>query len=154
MKQKILPLLFFIFFSGCAALPFKNALVSFEDPYTRLGVTPVPATSDENDGIELRNFIPSDAVLESREENTLYAMIKNGKGKQLQFGLKNVLLGWLDLFQEPHHYAVEHKNVFSGIGKGLLDTLSNEVGGALHTVTFFIPQIDIPLPENGVDLGK
>ena len=69
---------------------------------------------------------------------------------KLKFGLKNLLLGWTDLFKEPHRYDMEHKNVMLGIGKGLVDTLANEVGGALHTVTFFIPQLDVPLPENGV----
>ena len=81
-------------------------------------------------------------------DGTTYGDKSMGK---LKFGLKNLLLGWTDLFQEPHKAHKEGRNVFGGIGKGLIDTIGNEVGGALHTVTFFIPQIDVPLPENGVE---
>ena len=75
-------------------------------------------------------------------------------GAKFGFGLKNVLLGWLDLFYEPHVAQVEGKNVLGGIGKGLVDTVANELGGALHLVTFFIPKVDIPLPDNGVHFDK
>ncbi|MBI4115068.1 MAG: hypothetical protein HY447_00675 [Candidatus Omnitrophica bacterium] len=71
---------------------------------------------------------------------------------KLEFGLTNTLLGWVDLFAEPNKAANEGKNVWGGLGKGLIDTVVNTVGGAFHLVTFPIP-VDIPLPENGVDLS-
>ncbi len=71
---------------------------------------------------------------------------------KLAFGLTNTLLGWIDLFAEPNKYANEGKNVWAGVGKGLVDTVVNTVGGALHLITFPIPA-DLPLPDNGVDIS-
>ena len=72
-------------------------------------------------------------------------------GKKLEFGLKNVLLGWVDLFYEPNKAHNEGTNVWAGMGKGLVDTVLNIGGGAVQLVTFLFP-VDIPLPENGVAL--
>ena len=83
--------------------------------------------------------------------NTTYSDKVTGK---LSYGFTNLTLGWLDLFYEPHRYHVEKKNIFLGIGKGIFDLVGNTVGGALHTVTFFIPQIDVPIPDNGVHFDK
>ncbi len=71
---------------------------------------------------------------------------------KLGFGVKNLLLGWTDLFREPYDASQSGKNVAAGIGKGLMDTLGNELGGALHTITFPFPQIDVPLPDGGVQM--
>ncbi|HOW88340.1 MAG TPA: hypothetical protein PKV84_06775 [Candidatus Omnitrophota bacterium] len=71
---------------------------------------------------------------------------------KLQFGLANTLLGWIDLFAEPNKFANEGKNVWSGVGKGMVDSVVNTVGGAIHLVTFPVPA-DLPLPDGGVDLG-
>ena len=71
---------------------------------------------------------------------------------KMQFGLKNVLLGWVDLFYEPNKAANEKTNVWAGAGKGLVDTVMNIGGGAFHLVTFPIP-VDFPLPDNGVQLS-
>lgn len=81
-------------------------------------------------------------------EKTTYGEKIQGK---LVFGVTNVLLGWTDLFVEPNRYHNEGKNVWAGLGKGLVDTVLNEVGGAFHLVTFLIP-VDFPLPEDGVDV--
>lgn len=81
-------------------------------------------------------------------EETTYGAKIQGK---LVFGLTNVMLGWTDLFVEPNRYHNEGKNPWAGMGKGLVDTVLNEVGGAFHLVTFLIP-VDFPLPENGVDV--
>lgn len=78
-----------------------------------------------------------------------YAERISGK---FQFGLKNTLLGWVDLFYEPNQAVNAGTNVWAGVGKGLVDSLVNTVGGAFHLVTFPIPA-DFPLPENGVQLG-
>ena len=82
-------------------------------------------------------------------EKTTYAEKTEGK---FVFGVTNVLIGWTDLFVEPKRYHDEGKNVWAGVGKGLVDTVVNEVGGAFHLATFFIP-VDFALPENGVDLS-
>ena len=78
---------------------------------------------------------------------------KQAVGK-LGFGLKNLLLGWTDLFMEPKEAADKGENVLKGVGIGLKDAVENELGGVVHTVTFFLPQIDAPLPEGGVQFGS
>ena len=65
---------------------------------------------------------------------------------KLVFGLKNLLLGWTEIFTEPY----ESKSI-QGVGKGLFNGIVDTVGGALHTVTFFVPQVDVKLPDGGVD---
>ena len=71
---------------------------------------------------------------------------------KLGFGLKNTLLGWTDLFVEPKEALNSGGNFFVGLGAGVKDAVLNTLGGALHLVTFPIPQIDVPLPEGGVQL--
>lgn len=71
---------------------------------------------------------------------------------KLGYGLKNTLLGWTSLFREPVQSHQAGENVFVGIGRGLWNAVGQTVGGVLHTVTFPIPAIDVPLPEGGTDL--
>jgi len=71
------------------------------------------------------------------------------KGK-LIFGVKNLLLGWTDLYTETREAMEAGDNAFLGLGVGLKDTIENELGGAVHLVTFPITAIDAPLPEGGV----
>ena len=75
------------------------------------------------------------------------------KGK-LVYGLKNTLLGWTELFTEPYDAVKNGDNFFVGLGTGLWNGLGQTVGGALHLVTFPIPQIDVPLPQGGTQLMK
>ena len=70
---------------------------------------------------------------------------------KLDFGMKNVLAGWTEIFTEPYDYYKEDKNVFAGIGIGLYHGIADTVCGALHVATFPIVQIDVPLPGGGVD---
>ena len=75
---------------------------------------------------------------------------------KLQFGLKNTLFGWLDLFFEPVRAASgcnDCENVWTGIVKGFTDAVINEVGGAVHLITFPLV-VDLPLPENGVQFSS
>jgi len=72
---------------------------------------------------------------------------------KLEFGLKNVLLGWVDIFYEPNRALSEGKNLWGGLGKGMTDLVMNEVGGAVQLVTFMIP-VDLPLPDNGVSFEE
>lgn len=78
---------------------------------------------------------------------------KRAMGK-LGFGVKNLLLGWTDLFIEPKEAMDAGENVFKGILVGVKDGLENELGGVVHIVTFPLPQIDAPLPEGGTQLLK
>ena len=71
---------------------------------------------------------------------------------KLDFGMKNLLGGWTTFFSEPAEYHQEGRSMFLGAGTGLLKGLAYTLGGALHTVTFPITALDIPLPEGGVDL--
>lgn len=73
------------------------------------------------------------------------------KGK-LVFGLKNLLLGWTDLFVEPKEAVDGGGNVLRGIGIGLKDAVENTLGGAMQLVTFPITGVDVPLPEGGTQL--
>ena len=71
---------------------------------------------------------------------------------KLGFGLKNLLLGWTEIIEQPvegaksEHIAGFGKGLFTGLYDGVLYT----VGGALHVVTFPIVDVDVPLPEDGV----
>ena len=71
---------------------------------------------------------------------------------KLKFGARNVLAGWTELFREPVRAGKAGENVLVGIGRGVWYAVGQEIGGALHLVTFPIPQIDIPLPKGGTDL--
>ena len=71
---------------------------------------------------------------------------------KLGFGVKNLLLGWTDLFVEPKEASEGGGNVLTGIGVGVKDALENTLGGAVHIVTFPITCLDAPLPEGGTQL--
>jgi hypothetical protein len=71
---------------------------------------------------------------------------------KLGFGAKNLLLGWTDLFVEPREASQAGENVLKGIGVGVADAVANEVGGAVHILTFPITGLDWPLPEGGTQL--
>jgi hypothetical protein len=76
----------------------------------------------------------------------------NRAGGKFVFGLKNVLLGWTEIFTQPGDSINEGDNFFVGVGKGLVNAVGQEIGGALHLITFPITGIDIPLPEGGTNL--
>ncbi len=71
---------------------------------------------------------------------------------KLGYGLKNLLLGWTDLFVEPKEAMDAGGNILSGLGTGLVQGVGNTVGGALHVVTFPLTELDVPLPEGGVSV--
>lgn len=70
---------------------------------------------------------------------------------KLDFGIKNLLAGWTEIFTQPMN-GKDAKGVTVGIGKGLAYAVADTVGGALHLITFPITQLDVPLPENGVKI--
>ena len=72
---------------------------------------------------------------------------------KLDFGVKNLLAGWTEIFTVPWNAHKNGGSVAKGIGEGLWNALLFTGGGALHTVTFLLPQVDIPLKNNGVQLS-
>lgn len=82
-------------------------------------------------------------------EETGYINRTNGK---FGFGLKNVLLGWTEIFTQPYDEAKGGGNAAVGFGKGIWNTVGQTVGGALHLGTFPVTTVDVPLPENGNQL--
>ena len=71
---------------------------------------------------------------------------------KLGFGVKNLLLGWTELFSEPKAALDAGSNFFVGLGKGLKNAVEDELGGAVHVVTFLVTCLDAPLPGGGVSL--
>jgi len=80
-------------------------------------------------------------------DKTTYGEKTMGK---LTYGLMNTLFGWTELVRKPSDAIRDKTCPLTGLGKGILNTVTYTVGGALHTVTFPIPQIDIPIPDGGV----
>jgi hypothetical protein len=66
---------------------------------------------------------------------------------KLGYGLTNTILGWTKLFSTPNEYSNEGKNVWSGVGQGVIDAGVTTVLGAVQLVTFAIPA-DIPIPSD------
>ena len=71
---------------------------------------------------------------------------------KLGFGVKNLLLGWTEILTEPKHAIDKGSNFFIGVGTGLKNGIGQELGGAVHLTTFFITELDAPLPEGGTRL--
>ena len=71
---------------------------------------------------------------------------------KLVFGGKNVLLGWMELYNEPRDAVRDHRGFVKGMGAGLVNMLGDMVGGAAHLITFPITALDVPLPDGGTDV--
>ena len=71
---------------------------------------------------------------------------------KLGFGVKNLLLGWTDLFVEPKEASQKGESVLKGLGMGLKDAVENELGGVVHIITFPLTEVDAPLPGGGTQL--
>ena len=72
---------------------------------------------------------------------------------KLDFGVKNLLGGWTEIINQPRKYHKENKNCFEGLGKGFLNAGADTGGGLLHILTFPATNLDIPLPDNGVNFS-
>ncbi len=72
---------------------------------------------------------------------------------KLGFGLTNTVLGWTKLFSTPNDYSSAGKNVWQGVGQGMVDTAVTTVLGAVQLVTFPIPA-DVPIPSPVNVTGK
>ena len=70
---------------------------------------------------------------------------------KLGYGLTNTVLGWTKIISTPNDYSSAGKNVWQGVGQGLMDATVTTVLGAVQLVTFPIPA-DIPIPSP-VNLG-
>ena len=93
--------------------------------------------------------LTSDYTASPWTKETGYA---NRAGSKLLFGVKNLLLGWTELFTEPKAALDSGENFFVGLGKGLKNGIEEELGGVVHIVTFPITNLDAPLPKGGNQL--
>lgn len=66
-------------------------------------------------------------------------------GSKLGFGILNLGTGWTALFFEPTFAG----GFWKGLGRGILFTITDTAGGAIHAITFPLP-LDVPLPNGGV----
>ncbi len=73
---------------GCAGLMFQTADVAFEDASARLSIISVQPNEKEKAGLELRMLAPPGGVSKFKEDDTLFASIKDDKGKRLQFTME------------------------------------------------------------------
>ena len=71
---------------------------------------------------------------------------------KLGFGLKNALLGWTELLMEPKQALDEGDNFFTGVWTGFVNATGDTTLGVVHTVTFFMTELDAPLPQGGTQL--
>ncbi len=69
--------------------------------------------------------------------------------QKLDFGLKNLLGGWTEIYTEPRDAKKAGTCCIKGLGLGLANAVVYTLGGAIHTATFLIP-VDVPLPNNGL----
>ena len=123
--------------SAAAVVGLMGALVAF------------PAVGEAAEGKMITLSLTKDFTASPWTHETTYSSRAIGK---LGFGVKNLLLGWTDLFVEPMDASHAGENVLKGIGIGIKDTVENEIGGALHLITFPFTTIDVPLPEGGTQV--
>lgn len=123
--------------SAAAVVGLLGALVAF------------PAVGEAAEGKMITLSTTKDFTASPWTHETTYGSRALGK---LGFGVKNLLLGWTDLVVEPMDASRAGENVFKGIGVGLKDGIENELGGALHLITFPFTTLDVPLPEGGTQL--
>ena len=76
---------------------------------------------------------------------------------KLDFGFKNTLGGWTAIFSETAKADSNCKckimRTVKGFSRGAVYAVADTVGGVLHIVTFPITQLDVPLPNNGINLN-
>ena len=123
--------------SAAAVVGLMGALVAF------------PAVGEAAEGKMITLSLTKDYTASPWTHETTYSSRAIGK---LGFGVKNLLLGWADLFSEPMEASHSGENVLKGIGVGIKDAAENELGGVVHLITFPFTTIDAPLPEGGTQL--
>ena len=85
MKTRLTLLLLLIaVFPGCAGLRLTPADVSFENPYERLGAVTVEPNAEESQGVTLRLKPVFSAPLNWREENVIFAHVRENRGGMLK----------------------------------------------------------------------
>lgn len=70
---------------------------------------------------------------------------------KLDYGLKNLLGGWTEIITEPLQAKENGECMFTGLGNGIMNAVSYTLGGALHTATFIVPDIDVDIKDGGID---
>ncbi|MFZ5801773.1 MAG: hypothetical protein ACOY3K_01500 [Candidatus Omnitrophota bacterium] len=80
------------------------------------------------------------------EEDGYYNKVR----AKLDFGVKNLMGGWTELYTVPANAEGNVEAITKALGEGLYNTVVYTVGGALHTATALLPGIDVPIKNNGV----
>lgn len=75
---------------------------------------------------------------------------KNRAVHKLDFGVKNLFLGWTSIFTSPKKHHENFGATMKSVGMGMMMAPMNMVEGAMHIVTFPITNLDIPIPCGGV----
>ena len=71
---------------------------------------------------------------------------------KLDFGFKNFFGGISEVWTEPWAVRNDKGKLAEGFARGIVYAVADIGGGALHILTFPITQVDVPLPNNGVQL--
>ena len=117
-----------------------------------VGIVAAPAVgeaADQMGGAKWTLSLTKDYTASGWTSNVGWGQRAMGK---LGFGVKNLLLGWTDLFVEPKEAMDSGGNFFKGLGVGLADGLANTLGGVVHLITFPLTELDAPLPEGGTQI--
>jgi hypothetical protein len=81
--------------------------------------------------------------------------------EKFDWGALNFVAGWTEIISEPvdrYKEASSKKDrvlkTALGLGEGVFNAVANITGGFLNALTSPLPQVKIPLPENGIDLKR
>ena len=72
--------------------------------------------------------------------------------QKLIYGVQNVALGWTEIITEPGQHHNNSKQLANSMAKGLMNAVTDTVGGALHAATFPFTTVDVVLPDKGIKL--
>jgi len=70
---------------------------------------------------------------------------------KFEFGLKNLLGGWTEIYYRPADARADGKNLIAAAGTGIAYAAIDTVGGLANLITFPVPQ-RIPLPGGGAQI--
>lgn len=132
MKNKnALLLIFFVLvlIQGCAGLHLTLAPVEFENPFLRLGVKDVAPADAEKSGVLLRLLPPSNGILKSHEEITMFVKIQQGQGARTKFAMNHT-----DTYQPTPQKDVMkvHSEIsFEGEGGHITQELESDTRGRI-----------------------
>ena len=104
--------------TGCAALSFKMADVSFSEPFFNIDFSTLEATPEEISGVLLRERVPETGELIYQGQTVIYARTKNERGLQFKF----------DTTRTDTFSALDREGVSGRVSESII---SNK-GGRIH----------------------